>query len=298
MLSGWTPISSASTDKSTTHQMTFATPMEAVEKLVRAAELGDIDAMTEIYGPEGIDLVVTEDSVHDRNLAAQFAAEARKQAKVVLLLGDPTVATVLVGTDDWPLPIPIVEEDGRWRFDTVAGRQEILRRRIGRNELVAIEVCLGFVEVQYEYAMSSWDGSKVNQYARHIVSTPGTRDGLAWQTEDGTWEGPVGEAIARVIAEGYTERYTPYHGYYFKVLTGQGPNATLGEMDFLVGGLMIGGFALAAAPANYEVTGVMTFIVSHNGIVYEKDLGPETLETFRSMERYDPDETWRPVEKP
>jgi len=295
---GWTPTSSAATDESATHQKTFATPIEAVEELVLAAEIGDIEAMTDIYGPEGIDLVVTEDPVHDRNQAAFFAAEARKQAKVVRELGDPKVATLLVGLDDWPLPIPIIEEDGRWRFDTETGRQEILYRRIGKNELVAIEVCLGYVEAQYEYASERHGEAKVNQYAQSIIGSPGTRDGLAWQTEDGTWEGPVGEAIARVIAEGYTERYTPYHGYYFKVLTGQGPAAPMGEMNFVVGDVMIGGFALAAAPADYEVTGVMTFIVSHNGIVYEKDLGPETLELFRSMERYNPDDTWKPVSEP
>jgi len=137
----------------------------------------------------------------------------------------------------------------------------------------------------------------VNQYAQRIISTPGRQDGLAWQAPDGTWQGPVGEAIARVIAEGYidTERYDPYHGYYFKVLKGQGPAAPLGEMDFVVKGVMIGGFALVAAPAEYEVTGVKTFIVSHDGVVYEKDLGPDTLDQARVMDRFNPDPTWDPV---
>ncbi len=196
------------------------------------------------------------------------------------------------------MPIPAVEKDGAWRFDPGMAREEILNRRIGANELDAIEVCRGFVEAQHEYAMTKHDKAPVNQYAQRIISTPGKHDGLAWKGEDGSWQGPVGEGIARAIAEGYSERLDPYHGYYFKVLKGQGPHAALGELDFVVKGYMIGGFALVAAPAEYEVTGVKTFIVSHDGIVYEKDLGPTTLEQFRAMERFDPDESWSPLEEP
>jgi hypothetical protein len=152
------------------------------------------------------------------------------------------------------------------------------------------------VEAQQEYALEKHDGSMVNQYARRIISTPGKQDGLAWRGPEGSWQGPIGEEIARVIAEGYSDRSQPYHGYYFKILTGQGPSAPLGEMDYLVGGAMIGGFALAAAPADHGVTGVMSFMVSDDGVVYEKDLGPDTLETFREMQRFDPDESWSPVE--
>lgn len=171
----------------------------------------------------------------------------------------------------------------------------MIQRRIGRNELDAIELCLGYVEAQHEYASVQRDGAAVNQYAQRVVSTPGHQDGLAWQDPDGTWRGPVGEGIARVIAEGYSSRYEPYHGYCFKVLKGQGPSAPMGEMDFVVDGVMSGGFALVAAPATYRVSGVKTFIVSHTGIVYEKDLGPDTLEQFRKMERYDPDPSWTPL---
>ena len=279
-------------------QRVFETVEAASAALIQAAEDGDAAAMMEIFGPDGIDLVKTGDPVLDRNQAAEFAAEARIKTQLVWNPDHPKIVTLEVGYDDWPLPIPIVKEDGKWRFDTKAGRQEMLYRRIGRNELLAIEICRGFVEAQYDYAQTKHGDSRINQYAQTIISTPGTRDGLAWQTEDGTWEGPPGEAAARVIAEGYTERYTPYHGYYFKVLTGQGSAAPMGEMDFVVDDVMIGGFALAAAPSDYEVTGVMTFIVSHNGIVYQKDLGPETLELFRSMERYNPDDTWRPDSEP
>jgi hypothetical protein len=193
------------------------------------------------------------------------------------------------------LPMPIVRQDSGWAFDVATGREEILHRRIGRNELDAIEVSRAYVEAQREYALVKHDGARVNQYAQRIISTPGKQDGLAWQAADGSWQGPVGAAIARVIAEGYTDRYEPYHGYYFKILKGQGPAAPMGQMDFLVGGAMIGGFALVAAPAEYLVTGVKTFIVSHDGIVYEKDLGEKTFEQFRTMERYNPDSTWKPV---
>jgi len=178
--------------------------------------------------------------------------------------------------------------------DTKVGREEILNRRVGANELNAIAICRGFVEAQHEYAQEKHDDSKVNQYAQHILSTPGKHDGLTWQNPDGTWGGPVGEEVAKALAEGYSaQRGQPYHGYYFKVLKGQGAAAPMGEMDFLVGGAMIGGFALAAAPAEYRVTGVQTFIVGPDGVVYEKDLGSDTLKTFQSMDRYNPDKTWK-----
>jgi len=273
-------------------QKSFGSAEEAAEALVAAADPFDAEALKEILGPDGVDLVVTEDTVLDKNQAADFVSLAREAHHVEPDSTDAGTATLFVGPDDWPMPIPIVESDGRWTFDTKAGHEEILLRRIGRNELDAIQVCLGFVEAEYEYASTKHDGAEVNQYAQKIISTPGKQDGLAWQDVDGAWTGPVGENIARVIAEGYSDKSEPFHGYYFKVLKGQGPDAPLGEMDFLVQDAMIGGFALAAAPATYGVTGVMTFIVSHNGVVYEKDLGPDTLDAFKSMERYNPDSTW------
>jgi hypothetical protein len=279
-------------------QRTFNTPEEAVAALVNAAEKFDVAALTEILGPDGIDLVLSDDPVMDKNLTAEFAAQARVKTQVVRDPKQPGVATVITGAEDWPSPIPIVEESGRWQFDTKAGRQEILYRRIGENELNAIRVCRGYVEAQHEYAAQKHDGARVNQYAQRIISTPGKNDGLAWRMPDGTWQGPVGEGIARMIAEGYTERYEPFHGYYFKILKGQGPDAPMGEMNFVQNGVMIGGFALVAAPADYAVTGVKTFIVGYTGVVYEKDLGPDTVEQFRAMERYNPDSTWKPVSEP
>jgi hypothetical protein len=283
---------------SSIQQKVFKTPEAAAEALISAAERFDVQALTEIFGPDGVDLVVSEDQVSDRNIAAGFAAQARTKTLVTRDPDNKKVAVLSVGAEDWPLPIPIVKTSGKWRFDTAAGRDELLYRRIGSNELDAIEICLGYVEAQHEYAFVKRDGSLVNQYAQRIISTPGTQDGLAWRGTDGSWQGPVGEGIARAIAEGYSDRFEPYHGYYFKVLTGQGPDAPMGEMDFVVNGAMIGGFALVAAPADYKVTGVKTFIVSHDGVVYEKDLGPTTLEQFRAMERFNPDLSWDPVAGP
>ncbi len=273
-------------------QKGFDTPKLAADALIQAAENFDVPALKEILGPESEDIVSSEDAVQDKNRAVAFAAIARVKSSIEVDPKNPNSATLSVGNEDWPLPIPIVKRSGKWYFDTKAGREEILRRRIGANELDVIAICHGFVYAQEEYASQKHDGSIVNQYAQRIISSPGKQDGLAWKNADGTWGGPVGEAAAMALEQGYTDKSQPFHGYYFKVLKGQGPAAPLGEMDFMVGGAMIGGFALAAAPAEYGVTGIQTFIVSHTGIVYEKDLGPETLKEFKGMERFNPDKTW------
>jgi hypothetical protein len=290
--------SAMAAEPSKTAQRTFATPKEAADALVAAAEKLDVAAFKEILGPDGIDLVVTQDPVQDKNQAAAWLQRVHEKLAVVVDPTNPNVATVNIGLEDWPMPIPIVKEGSAWRFDAEAGREEIFLRRIGENELTAIAVCKRLVEAQDEYATVRHDGALVNQYAQHIISTEGKHDGLAWRNSDGTWGGPMGEGIAEAIAEGYRDKYKPYHGYYFKILKGQGPSAPLGELDFMVKGLMIGGFALVAAPADYEKTGVKTFIVSYDGVVYEKDLGPETFETFQAMELFDPDESWDPVKTP
>ena len=260
-----------------------------------AAETFDIRALEELFGSEFHDIVFSGEPAQDRQRAAEFVAKAHEKSRVSVNPATPNRAMLLLGDENWPFPIPIVKRGARWSFDTKAGQQEIVYRRIGSNELDAIAICRGFVEAQHEYALQKRDGFEVNQYAQRIVSTPGTQDGLAWQRADGTWDGPVGEKIARSIERGYTSRTEPYHGYFFKVLKGQGPAAPLGEMDFVVKGVMIGGFALVAAPAEYGVTGVKTFLVSHDGVVYEKDLGPKTLDAFQKMERFNPDRTWNPV---
>lgn len=283
---------------STPHGKTFATAQQAADALITAAANFDVGALEEIFGPSGRDVVLTDEPARDRQFASEFAAQAKEKTSVTVDRKNPALAYVLVGKEDWPMPVPIVKSAGRWSFDIKAGRQEILYRRIGRNELDAIQICHGFVEAQHEYALQKRDGSGVNQYAQRIVSTPGKQDGLAWRNTDGTWSGPIGERIANAIEQGYTSRSDPFHGYFFKVLKGQGPAAPLGEMDFVVKGVMIGGFALVAAPAEYGITGVKTFMVSHDGVVYQKDFGPEALNVFKAMERYNPDKTWEPVDVP
>src|SRR5947207_882750 len=275
-------------------QKEFDSAKQAADALIQVAANFDVAAAKEILGPDGEDLISSEDPVMDKNRAGAFAAKAKEKSSIEIDKKDPNRAMLLVGNDAFPLPIPIVKHKGKWLFDTKVGREEILNRRVGANELNAIEICRGFVEAQHEYAQEKHDDSKVNQYAQHILSTSGKHDGLAWKNQDGTWGGPVGEEVAKALEEGYkAERGQPYHGYYFKVLKGQGAAAPMGKMDFVVGGAMIGGFALAAAPAEYRVTGVETFMVGPDGVVYEKDLGPDTLKIFQSMDRYDPDKTWK-----
>jgi hypothetical protein len=275
---------------------TFATPKEAADAFIQAAGTYDVPALDQILGPGDEDLIASEDPVRDKNLAVAFAAKAHEKNSIVMDPKNPDRATLVVGNDDWPLPIPIVKRNGMWLFDTTAGRQEILYRRIGSNELDAIEICRGYVEAQQEYALERHDNSQVNQYAQRIISTPGKHDGLVWWNPDKTLAGPIAEGIADALQEGYTDKSKPYHGYFFKILKGQGPAAPLGELDFVVERAMIGGFALAAAPADYRVTGVKTFIVSYEGVVYQKDMGPDTLKIFKEMELYNPDNSWKPTE--
>ena len=274
---------------------TFATPEAAAAAIIDAAEKFDVAALLKIVGRDGEDVVLTGEYAHDREIAQEFAAEAREKKQIAF---DPKIkgrALLLIGEENWPFALPIVKRGGRWSFDVAAGRDELFNRRIGRNELDAIEICHGFVEAQFDYAYRTHTVYQVPQYAQRIISSPGTRDGLAWQDADGTWGGPVGEKIAHAITQGYNMKAQPYHGYFFKVLKGQGPHAPIGAMDFVVKGAMIGGFALVAAPAEYGETGFKTFMVSHTGVVYEKDLGPATLETFQKMELFDPDKSWKPV---
>jgi len=294
------PLRAASEKRSNTalssdskKQKEFSSAKRAADTLIRAAEMFDVATLKEILGPDAADLISSADPVADKKRAADFAAKAKEKTSLNVDSKNPKRTILSVGNDDFPLPIPLVQHNGKWIFDAKAGRNEILMRRIGTNELDAIEICRGFVEAQHEYAQEKHDDSQVNQYAQKIISTAGKHDGLAWQDADGTWGGPVGENVAKAVAEGYSDKTQPYHGYFFKILQGQGPAAPLGQMDFVVKGVMIGGFALAAAPAQYRVTGVKTFIVGSNGIVYQKDLGPDTLKTFASLDRFNPDKTWK-----
>ena len=287
-------VPTAATASSSATRM-FDTPQQAADALVDAAGNFDVAALTSIFGPDGNDIVFSGEFAQDRKHAADFATQAREKKSVSVDPKNGNRAFLLVGNEDWPFPVPLVKRGEKWFFDSKAGRQELLYRRIGSNELDAISVCRGYVEAQEDYALQQRSINDVNQYAQHIVSTPGKHDGLAWQDADGKWGGPVGENIARAIEQGYTSGSDPYHGYFFKILKGQGPAAPLGEMDFVVKGIMIGGFALVASPAVYNVTGVRSFMVSHDGVVYEKDLGPNTLDEFKKMERFNPDKSWAPV---
>jgi len=245
----------------------------------------------EIFGPDGDDVVLTGEFPQDRQRASDFAAEAREKKTVSVDPKKGNRAFLLVGNEDWPFPVPLVKLGDKWNFDAKAGRQELLYRRIGSNELDAIDICHGYVEAQYDYAFQKRQGYEVNQYAQRIISAPGKQDGLAWQNPDGSWGGPVGEKIARAIEQGYSADAQPYHGYYFKILKGQGPAAPLGEMNYVVEGAMIGGFALVAAPAEYGVTGIKTFMVSNDGVGFQEDFGPATLNEFIKMELFNPDQS-------
>jgi len=273
-------------------QRTFDTPQQAAEALVKAAEANDQPAIDAIFGPEGKGIVSSGDPVSDKNDLAKFAEKAREKMEVSFDLGDPKRAILVVGPDDWPLPVPIVERNGKWRFDSKEGREEILARRIGGNELDAIALLRGYVEAQKEYAWELHDGSGTHQYAQKWLSAPGKQDGLSWRNADGTPEGPLGDEIAKMLAAGYTKKAEPVNGYYFRTLTAQGPSARLGARDYIVNGMMIGGFAAIAWPANYGVTGVQTFQVNSDGNVYQKDLGPNTSTIAPAIKAYNPDKTW------
>jgi hypothetical protein len=275
---------------------TFDSPQQAAVALIDAADRFDTQALTQLFGPAATDVIFTKEPAQDRARAKEFVAKAREKEHVAIDPKNPSRAILIVGNQDWPFPAPIVKRGATWSFDLAAGRRDILYRRVGANELDAIAICHGYVESQHEYALKKRAGDEVHQYAQRIISTPGTQDGLAWQNRDGTWGGPIGEKVARAIAQGYaTGRGEPYHGYFFKILKGQGPAAPLGQLDYVVKGAMIGGFALAAAPSEYGVTGVKTFMVSQDGVVYEKDLGPNTSQAFSRIERFNPDKTWTPV---
>jgi hypothetical protein len=270
----------------------FPTAQAAADALIAATSTYDEKALTEILGSDGYDIIHTGEPARDKENSEAFAAQAK--AKLNLEMNKTkTRATMVVGEEAWPMPVPIVKVGKSWFFDTKAGRQELLLRRVGRNELDAIQISRNYVEAQHEYALMKKENG-VNQYAQRLISSDGKQDGLVWKNADGTLGGPIGEEVAAAISKGY-HKGEPYHGYFFKVLKGQGAAAPLGELDYVIKGVMIGGFALIASPAQYRNTGVKTFMVSQDGVVYEKDLGPKSLELFQSIDRFNPDKTWTPV---
>jgi hypothetical protein len=274
-------------------QQSFKTAQEAVDALVSAAKTGDRKRILTVLGRDGSDIVSSGDTIADAS-ARNRVIEAY-DAKHQVVMEETDKAVLIIGQEDWPFPIPLVRKDSAWRFDTAAGREEILYRRIGRNELSAIETCLAYVDAQQEYAEAGVAGNGV--YAQRIVSRQGKKDGLYWPAQSSADESPLGELAASAAAEGYRvgQQRAPYHGYYYKVLTRQGRNSSGGALDYVVRGRMIGGFALVAYPAEYGNSGVMTFLVNHQGNVYEKDLGPNTARIAAGLTAFNPDNTWRRV---
>ena len=273
----------------------YDSPKAAADALVQAVAANDVPALLAIFGPSGEKIVTSADKVKDENDREKFTALAREKTNVEVDAKNPHRAILTIGAEDWPFPVAIVETNKKWQFATKEGLREVLYRRIGQDEIDAMEVCRGYVEAQVEYATEVHDDSGVRQYARRILSTPGTKDGLAWYDADGKTAGPIGEEVAKAIEEGYSDRTRPYHGYFFKILMAQGPAARHGELDYVIQGKMIGGFALVAWPAEHRVSGVKTFIINHDGVLYEKDLGPDTAKIAGEMTAYNPDKTWKKV---
>jgi hypothetical protein len=273
----------------------FASPELAARALVSAAESGDVNRVIKVLGPSAKELLTTSDPVADRQVREEFAKRAKVKMVVVADPQRPTQRILEVGADRWPLPIPIVRVADKWRFDLEQGAQQVVLRRIGGNELTAIELCRGYVEAQNEYFERTGIGHSVRQYAQKFISSPGQHDGLYWPSTHPNDESPISELIAKAVAEGYTNRKDPYHGYYFKILKGQGPHVTGGSMSYLKGEAMTRGFAMIAWPADYRSTGITTFLVDRTGIVYQKDLGKNTDVIARATNVYDPDESWATV---
>jgi hypothetical protein len=274
-------------------QKTFASPPEAMKTLVGALRAGDKQSLLTILGSESEEILSSGDPVADKADRDKFLGAY--DDKVEFAPKENDEVEVILGHENWPFPIPLMKGEQGWFFDTPAGKEEILNRRIGRNELDAIQVCEGYVDAQREYASADREQDGIIQYAQKIISDPNTRNGLYWEPAEGELPSPAGPFMARAAAEGYKrgEKPIPFHGYYYRILKAQGPKAPGGAHNYVINGHMVAGFALAAWPAEYGVSGIMTFVVNSNGIVYEKDLGPKTAKIAEAMTRYNPDETWK-----
>ena len=275
-------------------QKSFPSPEEAVQALIDAAKSNDTTSLLQVLGPEARSFINTGDAVSDRASRARFV-QAYEEAHALVQSGE-TKVILQIGKDEWPFPIPLVKSSTSWHFDSKAGKEEILNRRIGRNELDVIQVCLAYVDAQREYYMRNPRHVALLQYASKFMSTKGKRDGLYWETTADEPPSPLGPLVARARQEGYKRvagKPIPYHGYYYKMLTGQGSKAPGGAYDYVVRGQIIGGFAMVAYPAHYGSSGIMTFLVNHEGVVYQKDLGPNTTAIAQAMTKFNPDETWK-----
>jgi hypothetical protein len=278
---------------------TFASPEEAATALIDAMKNGDEAQLAAIFGPGSESLISSGDKVRDKAVWEWFLRKYGEKNSLEKKGDDEAI--LQVGKDDWPFPIPLVKRGSAWSYDTAAGREEILNRRIGTNELHVIDVLRSYVDAQREYVRKDWDHDGEYAYAQKFASTPGKKDGLYWKVGEGEEPSPFGPFAARAAQEGYTpkaktEKPSPYYGYYFKILKAQGKNATGGAYDYVVKGNMILGFGLVAWPAKYGASGIMTFLVNQEGVVYQKDLGKGTTKAAKGMKMYDPDPTWKKVD--
>ena len=278
-----------------TPQKSYSSPEEAVNGLIAAVRANDTMAMLTILGQGGKEMISSGDAVADRSGREKFIKAYDE--KNILQQGPEDKWVLSVGNDNWPMPIPIVKKEAKWLFDPQEGKQEILNRRIGRNELQVMNVLHAYVDAQHEYASKDCSGGGKVEFAQRLISTKDRHDGLYWEAKDGEDESPLGPLVAQAAEEGYSNAdLSPYHGYYFRILTGQGSNAEGGVYDYVVNGKMILGFALQAFPAEYKNSGVMTFIVNQEGIIYEKNLGKDSKQKSEAMKLFDPDQTWNMVE--
>jgi hypothetical protein len=279
-------------------QKGFATPEEAVRAFAAAMRSNDQNELLAIFGPGAIELVSSGDPVSDQQRRERFIGDYDRRNR---LATDGAKLVLVIGEKDWPFPVPLVKKGDQWVFDTKAGKEEILNRRIGENELSTVQTLLAVVDAQREYAMKDRDNDGLREYARKFGSDPGQKNGLYWETQPGEEPSPLGELVANARAEGYRRSGAkqgpiPFHGYYFRILTQQGKHAPGGAFDYIVKNNMIGGFAVMAYPALYGSSGVMTFMVNHEGVVYEKDFGRNTAKTATAIMSFDPDTTWKRVE--
>jgi hypothetical protein len=273
----------------------FSSPDKAAKALVKAAEDQNTAAVQNILGPSSKDILDTSDNVADTRARQEFVTRAKEKMSVANDPDQPGQKIMELGKDRWPFPVPIVKSADGWRFDVAQGKDEILLRRVGDNELTAIDTIRGYVEAQNDYYDRNLSGDVVHQYAQKMISTPGQHDGLYWPSAGANDESPMGDMVANAMAEGYTDKTKPYHGYFFKILKSQGPDAPGGAKDYVDNGAMTKGFAAIAWPADYKSSGVMTFIVSRPGIVYEKNLGANTAAIAADTNTFNPDNTWKPV---
>lgn len=284
-----------------TSHATFNTPDAAIDSLIAAMKADDLEQMKKVLGPESEDVLNSGDPTADKSSRSMFLAAYLEKHQ--LLPGKDGAMTLVVGKNDWPLPIPLIEADGKWRFDSAAGKEEILNRRIGRNELSTIQTCLAILDAQREYVSKDRDANKLCEYASRFVSENGKKNGLFWPTTEQEPPSPLGALAAKAADEGYspygaaTSTPRPFHGYLFRILTKQGPNAPGGALDYKVKGKLVGGFAIIAWPVDYGNSGIMTFIMNHDGIVYQRDLGEKTSDLAKAIEGYDPSPEWKKADE-